>query len=103
MDFVPLFILTIYAVILIWSALKLDFGFLWKHIAGLILLSVIYILFWWRHKIGVIGLGFALFAGLLSLISFSQNIITATYTIRIGEIRIPVFDLLIVFNLDPII
>jgi hypothetical protein len=92
LDFIPLIILTIYAVILVWTVLSFDTGFSWKHIVGLIILPINYILFWRRHKLGIIGLGLTLLLGLLSILSYSYSVTTSTFTVGKSEdFQIPVF------------
>jgi hypothetical protein len=92
LDIVPLIILTISAIILVWTVATTDSAFLWKHIVGLIILPLNYLLFWWRHKIGVIGLGLTLIIGLLSLLSYSHIVTTSTYSIGKSEdFQIPIF------------
>lgn len=91
-DFVPLIILTISAIVLVWTAITTDTGFLWKHIMGLLVLPLNYFAFWWRHKIGVLALGLTLIVGLLSLLSYSHAVTTSTWTIgKSADSQIPIF------------
>ena len=90
LDFVPLVILTISAIILVWTVFSTDTVFVWKHFVGLLLLPINYFLFWWRHKLGVVGLGLIILLGLLSLLSYDHAITTST--VNIGqESNIPIF------------
>jgi hypothetical protein len=92
LDFVPLIILTISAIILVWTVVTKDTGFLWKHIVGLCFLPLIYLAFWRRHKVGVLVLGLTLIIGLLSLLSYSHSVTTSTWTIgKSADSQIPVF------------
>ena len=91
LDFVPLIILTVYAIILIWTVVSLDTGLLWKHIVGLIFLPINYFLFWWRHKLGVIGLGLTLLIGLFGLLSYNHSVSITKYWIGSGDTSIPIF------------
>ena len=91
LDFVPLVILTISAIILVWTVFSTDTVFVWKHFVGLLLLPINYFLFWWRHKLGVVGLGLTILLGLVSLLSFDHGIVTATYYIGKEEASIPIF------------
>ena len=91
LDFVPLIILIVYAIILVWTVIDLDTGFLWKHIVGLIFLPINYFLFRWRHKVGVIGLGLTLLIGLLGLLSYSHSIAITKCWVGLGDTSIPVF------------
>jgi hypothetical protein len=91
LDLVPLFILTVFAIILIWTVATSNIGLLWKHIVGLILLPINYLLFFWRHKIGVLALGFTLLFGLFSLLSYNPAITTITIYTNIGDREVPFF------------
>jgi hypothetical protein len=91
LDFVPLIILTVYAFILVWTVVSLETGFLWEHIVGLSFLPINYFLFWWRHKVGIIGLGLTLLIGLFGLLSYSHSMSITTHWIGLGDIGIPVF------------
>ncbi|HRI22023.1 MAG TPA: hypothetical protein PLA68_13770 [Panacibacter sp.] len=91
LDFIPLIILTVYAIILSWTVVSLDRGFLWKHIVGLFFLPINYFLFWWRHKVGVIGLGLTLLIGLIGLLSYNHSISITKYWIGSGDTSIPIF------------
>jgi len=91
LDYIPLIISTISAVILVWTVASTDTAFLWKHIVGLVVLPLIFLVFWWRHKIGVLVLGLTLFIGLLSLLSYSHSVTTTTYSVGSGDTSIPIF------------
>ena len=91
LDFIPLFILTISAIILIWTIIKTDIGLLWKHIVGLILLPINYLLIFWRHKVGVLALGLTLLLGLFSILSYNPEVTTTTFYKPIGDINVPFF------------
>ena len=92
LDFIPLFIIIIYAIILVWTVATSDAAFSWKHIVGLIILPLNLLLFRLGHKIGVLGLGFTLLIGLLSLLSYTNSITTTTYFIgKSEEFHIPIF------------
>jgi len=83
LDFVPLIILTICAIVLILAVITNHTDFLWKHIVGLVVLPLNYFAFWWRHKVGILILGLTLIAGLLSLLSYSHSV--KTYSLTIGK------------------
>jgi hypothetical protein len=92
LDFAPLMILTISAIVLVWTIVTTDTVFMWKHIVGLIFLPIIFLAFRWRHKIGVLVLGLTLFIGLLSLLSYSHAVTTSTLTIgKSADSQIPIF------------
>ena len=92
LDFVPLIILTISAVVLVWTIATTDTVFMWKHIVGLCFLPIIFLAFWWQHKIGVLTLGLTLIIGLLSLLSYSHAVTTSTWTIgKDADSQIPIF------------
>lgn len=99
LDFTPLLILTIPAIILIWTIATTDIVFLWKHIVGLILLPINYLLFFWRHKVGILGLGLTLLLGLLSLLSYSPATTTTTLYKSMGDGNVPFFHGQIIFLL----
>jgi hypothetical protein len=91
LDFIPLFILTTYAIILIWTVSTSDITLFWKHIVGLVLLPINYVLFFWRHKVGVLALGLTLLLGLASILSYSPEVSTTTLYKNIGDKEIPFF------------
>jgi hypothetical protein len=91
LDFIPLVILTISAIILLWTVSTGEVFLFWKHIVGLILLPINYTLFFWRHKIGVLALGLTILLGLFSLLSFSPTVTTTTIYKDIGDWKIPFF------------
>lgn len=91
LDFVPLIIITIYAMLLVWKRLNGEMLFQWKHIVGLIFLPIKYFMFFWRHKMGVLSLGLTLLLGLFSLLSFSPAITTTTFYKGSDEDGIPIF------------
>ena len=92
LDFIPLIILIVSAIILVWTVATTNIEFLWKHIVGLIILPINIVVFYWRHKIGVITLGVTLLLGLLSILSYSSAVSTTTTYIGKSEgFKIPVF------------
>jgi hypothetical protein len=91
LDILPLLLLTISAIILVWTVVSNDTGFLWKHIVGLCFLPIILLSFWWRHKVGVLVLGLTLILGLLSLLSYSYSVTTIKPWIGIAGAQIPIF------------
>jgi len=91
LDFITLIVLTISAIILIWKVSTSETGLLWKHIVGLILLPINYALFFWRHKIGVLALGFTLLLGLFSILSYSTAITTTTIYKGSSDKGFPIF------------
>jgi hypothetical protein len=99
LDFVPLIIITISAALLILKRLNGEILFQWKHIAGLVLLVINYLLFFWRHKVGVLSVGLTLLLGLLSLLSFSPAITTSTIYKGSANNGIPIFHGQLIFLL----
>jgi len=90
LDFIPLIILTITAVLLIIARLNGEILLQWKHIFGLMILPLNWITFFRMHKLGVIFLGFTILIGLFGLISFSPAI--SIHEIWYGKDRIfPIF------------
>jgi hypothetical protein len=92
LDFIPLIILIISAIVLVQTIIATGTVFMWKHIVGLCFLPIITLAFRWRHKIGVLVLGLTLITGLLSLLSYSYAVTTSTWTIgKTSDSQIPVF------------
>jgi hypothetical protein len=92
LDFLPLVILAVYAIVLIADVVQNDTGFLARHLIGLIFLLVNIALFVWNHQIGVLFLGLLLFFGLFGLLSFDYEIaIDTTYIGKDEESQIPIF------------
>jgi hypothetical protein len=90
-DFIPLLILTISAIILLWKYASGESGLFWKNYVGLLLLPANYILFAFRHKIGVLAIGLTLFLGLFSLLSYSPAVNTTALYKEIGDAKVPLF------------
>jgi tetrahydromethanopterin S-methyltransferase subunit G len=99
LDFIPLAILTVSAIILLWAVASSNVGLLWRHIVGLIVLAINFLLFWWRHKIGVISLGSTLILGLFGLLSFSPTITTSTFGLGNEDSGITIFYGQVIFLL----
>jgi hypothetical protein len=74
LDFVPLIILTIYAIVLVWTVATTDIVFSYEHYIGLTLLAITAGLFIKRHKLGVLSLGLTLVLGLFKVLSYSAVI-----------------------------
>jgi hypothetical protein len=92
LDLVPFLILILSAIVLVWNVATTDLVFMRKHIVGICFLPIIYLAFWWRHKVGVLVLGLILLLGLLSLLSYSYSVTTTTLSIGKNEdSQIPVF------------
>ena len=104
LDYVPLIALTVSAFILVGTVAATHTSFLWRHVAALIILPIIYLMFSWRHKIGVVTLGFAIVLGLLNIISYSYSVVTVFFFIGWGEAELrvscqPIFLLWIAIHL----
>jgi hypothetical protein len=69
LDFIPLVVLTISAIVLVWTVISTEHGFFWKHFVGLCFLPIIWFAFYLRHKIGVLVLCLTLLLGLFGLLS----------------------------------
>lgn len=92
LDFIPLIILVLSAIILINIVITTDIILQWRHIAGLIILPINISLFFWRHKVGVLALCLTLLLGLVGAISFSDAIATTTAYIGNSEdFKLPIF------------
>jgi hypothetical protein len=85
LDYIPLIILLISAVILIWTVATSDILLVWKHYIGLTFLVITPVLFYLRHLYGVLFLGLTLFVGLLGLLSFSPAITTTSFGLGNSE------------------
>jgi hypothetical protein len=74
-DYIPLLILTVYAVILLWTVGTTNIAFSYEHYTGLTLLVVTIVSFSWRHKLGVLSLGLTLVLGFLKLFHIRVSLI----------------------------
>lgn len=83
LDFIPFAFLIVSALFLIRTVLTTDVVFQWKHILGFCCLPIVGFAFWYKHKIGVLTLGFTLLVGWAGLLSFSPSI--KTWTLFIGQ------------------
>ena len=90
LDFLPLAILTISAIMLILHVSATDTILVWQNFLGLLILPINYFLFWWKHKLGVVGLGLTILLGLVGLLSFDYAITISTITIG-KEVKFPLF------------
>ena len=90
LDFIPLVILTISAILLIIERLKGNILFQWEHIVGLLILPIIYFSFFKLHKLGVVASGITLILGLIGILSFSPTIQISSVMIG-GEAKIYIF------------
>ena len=88
LDFLPLAVLLVYAVLLSWTVATTEIAFMWKHIVGLLALPVIVLAFARNHKAGVLVLGLTLCLGLFSLLSY--NPVVTIFTLTVGG-NLPVF------------
>jgi hypothetical protein len=103
LDYIPLITLTVSSFILIETVAATHTSFLWRHIAGLIILPIVYFMFWWRHKTGVVVLGLSILLGLFSVISYSYSVVTMGYFIAFGTAELnvscqPIFLLWIILH-----
>jgi hypothetical protein len=81
LDFIPFVILTISAIVLVWTNIATNSVFMWRHFVGLFFLPIILLAFRYKHKIGVLVLGLTLLLGLLTVLSYSNTVTTSTLTI----------------------
>jgi len=92
LDYIPLVILIISAIILIITTISNGTGLLWKHVTGLLVLPINIGFFLWRHKIGVLALGVTIILGLVGFLSYSYTISTNTiYFGKSENFKIPIF------------
>jgi hypothetical protein len=78
-DFVPLIILTVYAIILIWTVATTNIIFSYEHYIGIALLVITTGFFIKRHKLGVLLLGMTLLPGLFKILSYSAVVTSHSY------------------------
>jgi hypothetical protein len=71
LDFVPLIILTVSALIMLWTVSTSDIVLQNEHYVGLTLLVITSFLFIKRHKLGVLSLALILFLGFFKILSYS--------------------------------
>ncbi|WP_407522804.1 hypothetical protein PDL71_15790 [Lacibacter sp. MH-610] len=74
LDFVPVIILTVYAIIMLWTVSTTDIVLQSEHYAGFTLLIITVGLFIMRHKLGVLSLGLTLLLGVFKVLSYSAAI-----------------------------
>lgn len=92
LDYLPFLILVVLFAVLVVKITIAEYTFQWKHVLGLIIISINAFLFYWNHKAGVLSLCVVLLTGLLGLISYNVSIETHTVTIgKDAESQVPVF------------
>lgn len=91
LDYIPLFILVITANILLIMRFQNEVYLQRKHVVGIMLLPINFVLFRWNHHIGILGLGFTIFAGLFGLLSYSPATPVYYYFLTVGSVDIPLF------------
>jgi hypothetical protein len=79
LDYLPYTVLILSAVYLIYSRISGDILLQLRHVAGLVLLPLPAVLFFYRHKLGVLSLGLVILSGLVGGISYSPAIHTITF------------------------
>jgi len=85
LDYIPFAGILFSAIYLLYARMNGDIAFQLRHIAGLILLPFPLILFFYRHKLGIISLGILFLLGLFGAISYSPAISTTTFGKTIDE------------------
>lgn len=92
LDYIPLLVLVILFAVLAVKISTTENVFQWKHILGIILISINFFLFYRNHKAGVLTLCVILLMGLVGLISYNISIGIYTFSIgKNGESQMPVF------------
>ena len=89
LDFVPLLILILLAIRLCWVVINSDIIFSWQHIIALIWLTIILILLYKNHKLGIVCLGLFLISGYWGLVSLSPTLETYSSSLDFGKLKIP--------------
>jgi hypothetical protein len=102
-DFIPLIILLVYAIMLSWTLITTNYAFVWRNVAGLIVLPITLLGFYRQHRMGVLFLGMTLLLGLFGLLSYSLGLTRATVSLSINDFRIefwgqPIFFLWLVLH-----
>lgn len=78
LDYLSYSILIISAVYLLYTRINGDILLQVRHIAGLVLLALPFVAFFYSHKLGVLATGLLLLLGLFGVISYSPAISTMT-------------------------
>lgn len=79
LDYLPLIALFISAIVLLVARFSGEILLQKRHIAGLVLLPIVFVLFFIRHKLGVLATGLVILLGLFGALSFSPAINTMTF------------------------
>ena len=74
LDFIPLFVLTVYTIIMFWTISTTNIVLQSEHYIGMTFLVITVGLFIVRHKLGVLSLGLTLLLGLFKVLSYSAVI-----------------------------
>jgi hypothetical protein len=78
-DFVPITTLFVSAIFLVVARFSGDILLQKPHVFGLVLLPLAFILFFFKHKLGVLAIGLIVLLGLFGALSFSPAISTITF------------------------
>lgn len=91
-DYIPLVILAVSAFALIRAVMVNDLIIRGKHIAGLCIVPLCFLVFLYNHRIGVLVLALSLLTGLAGLISYSPYLSVTTIMFGKSETSaVPVF------------
>jgi hypothetical protein len=85
LDFLPLLALLVSAIVLLVPRFSNDILLQKRHITGLVLLPIAFILLFFRHKIGVLVTGLIILLGLFGALSYSPAISTMTFGKSLDE------------------
>lgn len=77
-DFIPLVCLFFSAIYLLIMRFNGEILLQKRHLVGLLLLPIPAVLFFLRHKLGILSLGFLILSGLFGVLSYSPSIKTIT-------------------------
>lgn len=101
LDYIPLLFLLIEVVLLIADVITTEYLISRPHYLGFFFLVLVFCLFYWKHKAGVLALAFTLFLGVLGFISFDIAIATMTIGKSTNSVNLqfqPIFVLWILLH-----
>jgi hypothetical protein len=99
LDYIPIWILTIFAIYMVWVSVNEKILLTWRHWIGLLLLLVNYYLFRLNHQLGVLATGLTLVIGLLGITQYSPGVAISYVYWTPFDNRIPLFYGQIIFLL----
>lgn len=92
LDFIPLVVLAIYAIVLLITVTFTDIVLNWKHYLGFVFLIITTITIFKNHQYGILCLGLILLLGYFGLWSLSPKLLSINFGIRPFGFFIPFFN-----------